>query len=324
MRGLERLGRDRECRRDRRGTTLVELTVMMTIAGVLLTLVVGIAVRQQRVFADLADVSALEGRLREAAALLPVDLRALSPGAGDVRDARDSSLEIRATIATAIGCDTSGSRLILTPAAIAPVGARNTSRYASYSTPILAGDTAWFLSTSDTSDRWTPVPITAVGSAPAGMCAANAPRLDSLAAPTTRVALTLASLASPVTGPSLAGARGAPVRITRPVRYSIYRASDGDWYLGERDWNAALARFNTVQPIAGPFASAVAGGIRFAYLDSSGAAISVPVSDGTRVAAVRIEVRGQTRNIVRALASGALTGRRTDSLMTVVSLRGGR
>ena len=108
------------------------------------------------------------------------------------------------------------------------------------------------------------------------------------------------------------------------MRYSIYRASDGDWFLGERDWNAALARFNTVQPIAGPFASAAAGGIRFAYLDTSGAAIPSPVADGMHVAAVRIEARGQTRNIVRALASGARTGRRMDSVMTVVSLRGGR
>ncbi len=49
------------------------------------------------------------------------------------------------------------------------------------------------------------------------------------------------------------------MRVTRPIRYSLYHASDGSWYLGARDWNDASARFNTIQPLAGPFRSPGAG-----------------------------------------------------------------
>jgi len=298
----------------------------MTIAGALFALVVGIAVRQQRVFGDLADGSALEARLREAAALMPVDLRALSPGGGDVRDARDTSLEIRATIATAVVCDTGASRIVLAPAVAPPTTRRSLgsgsdrASYASYSTPVVAGDTAWFLSESDTSERWTPVPIAGIVAAPSGPCVGAAPRLDSLGAATARVALTLATLP----GAGLNAVLGAPIRITRPIRYSLYHASDGEWYLGERDWNAASATFNTIQPIAGPFSSAAAGGIRFAFVDTSGVSLASPVVDAARVAGVRIEIRGQTRAMVRALTVGGRTARRTDSLIIAASLRGGR
>ena len=58
-------------------------------------------------------------------------------------------------------------------------------------------------------------------------------------------------------GPQPKSMIGAPVRFTRPVRYSLYRAADGDWYLGEREWNPTTVRFNTIQPVSGPFLSPV-------------------------------------------------------------------
>ena len=101
----------------RRGMTLVELVVALVIAGVLLSLIASISLRQQRVYADLADATALSGQLREAAAILPIDLRAVASGAGDIRNggALDTAIEIRATIATAIVCDTSASGVVLAP-----------------------------------------------------------------------------------------------------------------------------------------------------------------------------------------------------------------
>jgi len=51
---------------------------------------------------------------------------------------------------------------------------------------------------------------------------------------------------------------GAPVRITRPLRYEVYRASDSRWYLGVSTWSAGLSRFATVQPISGPYRSQIA------------------------------------------------------------------
>jgi hypothetical protein len=116
-----------------------------------------------------------------------------------------------------------------------------------------------------------------------------------------------------------------PVRITRPVRYSLYRASDGQWYLGERDWNAASARFNTIQPVAGPFLSAASRGLALEYLDSAGASLASPVADTRAVALVRIQLTGLTRGVTRALgAAAAGLPRRGDTAVIAVALRNRR
>jgi hypothetical protein len=298
--------------------TLVELLVVLTVGGAMLALIVGIAVRQQRIFGDLAEAVALDGHLREATSILPIDLRPLAATLGDIRDARDTALEIRTTIATAIICDTSGSRLILAPVSGTTPGTRDVGRFASIGTPIDVGDTAWFMSVTDTSETWLPSPIAAVGSASPGVCAPIGPRLDASTATTPRVAI---SLTSPPPAPL-----GVPTRITRPFRYSLYHASDGDWYLGARDWNAAGSRFNTIQPVAGPYlpAAAAGGGLHFAFFDSVGSAIATPVSDVSSIRTIEIDVSGQTRSIVRALGGAAVRGRRVDSSSVVVTLRGGR
>src|SRR5262245_17958001 len=90
----------------RRGVTLVELVVTMAVGGLALSLIAAVCLRQQRVISDLSHAAALTAQLRDAAAILPIDLRALSSGLGDIRDARDTSLEVRATIASAVVCDT--------------------------------------------------------------------------------------------------------------------------------------------------------------------------------------------------------------------------
>src|SRR5512146_3103343 len=89
-----------------RGFTLVELLVAMIVAGIVLTLITLTGLRQQRLLSDLANDASLAAQLREAAAILPVDIRALSAAAGDLRDARDTALEIRSTIASGVVCDT--------------------------------------------------------------------------------------------------------------------------------------------------------------------------------------------------------------------------
>jgi hypothetical protein len=124
--------------------------------------------------------------------------------------------------------------------------------------------------------------------------------------------------------PSLSAAIGAPVRVTRPLRYSLYRGGDGAWYLGEKDWSTASGRFNTIQPVSGPFLSAAAGGLTFAYLDSAGASIAAPVVDPTSIAAIRITLRGQTRNVTRVLGSAASTGHRVDTATVTVLLHNRR
>jgi hypothetical protein len=108
------------------------------------------------------------------------------------------------------------------------------------------------------------------------------------------------------------------------MRVSLYRAADGAWYVGRRDWNAALSRFNGIQPVTGPFLSAAAGGLAFQYLDSAGGVLATPLANRGAVAAVRIDLRSETRLAPRAFGTGTGRGGHHDSASVVVLLRNRR
>lgn len=288
------------------GFTLVELLVAMMVAGVVLTLITLTALRQQRLLSDLSDDASLAAQLREAAAILPVDLRALSAAGGDVRDARDTALEMRGTIASGVVCDTAGRAIVLAP----PVDGADS--YASYTSPVEAGDSVWLFTPADSLDTWHPHAITSIGSAPPGQCAGGGPLLADSVARRRRVQIVLDSASSDVVVP------GRPLRVTRPVRYSLYRSSDGSWNLGEREWNSTQLRFNGIQPVAGPLLPASAPGLAFAYLDSTRASMPIPLAAPRAVAAITLTLRGETRSVVRALGAARTRGARTDSISVSV------
>jgi hypothetical protein len=223
--------------------------------------------------------------------------------------ALDTAIEIRATIASAVVCDTMQSAIVLAPAS---AGA---TTFAGFVAPIAAGDSAWLLD-ADAGDVWRPMRITSVAAARAGMCNMLGPLLEATSAAAPRVALTLDSV-------SRSDWIGAPLRITRPIRYSLYRGSDG-WSLGAREWNITTLRFNTIQPLSGPFLSASAGGLRFTYFDSVGSTLVSPVADPRAIALIRLDLRGQTAQAVRAIGAAGAVAQRTDSSSTFVLLRNRR
>ncbi len=296
----------------RRGVTLVELLVSMTLTGVVLALLTSVALRQQRIVSDLADTHALTLQLRDGATTLPIDLSAIAPGLGDIREARDTALELRATLGAAIVCDTMAGAVLLTPASA-------TTTFTSIISSIATGDSLWLLAVVADTERWTPYRIADVTPAAGGDCAPAAPALS----PASRLAPRTSLMLSP---PPSEPVLGMPVRVTRVVRYSVYRASDGAWYAGERDWNASTARFNTIQPLAGPFLPVTASrsGLNFRYFDGSGGEIPSPVADTRSIAAVRIALRGQTRAPPRALAVGPPGVPGQDSTIVFVTLRNRR
>ena len=291
------------------GATLVELLVTTIVGGIVLTLVAAICVRQQRVIADLANGTALTGQLRDASTILPIDLANVGSSAGDIRQALDTAIEIRATIASGVVCDTAQGSIVLAPVS---VGA---TTYAGFVAPIAAGDSVWLLDTT-ARNAWRAMRIVSVASANAGRCDARGPALDASSAATPRVTLTLDSAAT-------SDWIGAPLRITRPIRYSLYRGSDG-WSLGAREWNTTTLRFNTIQPLSGPFLSASAGGMRFTYFDSVGSALASPVGDPSAIALIRLDFRGQTAQAARIVGAAGPVAPRTDSSSTFVFLRNRR
>jgi hypothetical protein len=276
----------------------------MTIGGVVLSTVAAISLRGQRLFADLAAARASAAQLREASDILPLELRGASPEAGDIEDARDTAVQVRATIGSAVTCAAPPGALVLTPAV---AGAES---YSGFLIPIEGGDTAWVLTPTDSTPVWVGYRVVGTGTAtaPDSACDPPGPRLDADTRAAPMVRLTLAG------APPLAGVLGAPVRLTRPMRYSLYHASDGAWYLGERDWNAALSKFNGIQPVSGPFRppSASGGaGLALTYFDSLGAALVPPIVDTRRIAAVQIDLRAQPARGMGSSASrsGIVTSR---------------
>ena len=191
--------------RARLGISIIEILVAMVVGGVVLALITMIAVRQQRLFTDLTDGVALSGQLREAATILPIDLRGVSIAARDIREARDTSVELRGTIASAVICDTIANGFALAPT---EVGA---SAYASYLTTLDVGDTAWLYTPTDSIDDWQPFAIASVGTPPSRQCASRGPHLSDDERVLPRVSIALAAPPS-----SLVSAIGRPLRVSTP------------------------------------------------------------------------------------------------------------
>jgi hypothetical protein len=108
---------------------------------------------------------------------------------------------------------------------------------------------------------------------------------------------------------------GTPIRIMRRTRYALYRASDGDWFLGRR--TQGPSGWDVIQPVAGPLLPARAFGMVVTVHDAAGAPMSDPVS-GT-AARVGVALRAP-RKAGRATTATILS----DSAFIEVALRGAR
>ncbi|MFL5613468.1 MAG: prepilin-type N-terminal cleavage/methylation domain-containing protein [Gemmatimonadaceae bacterium] len=285
----------RACRSDaRRGFTLAELVLVLALSVVVLGLISSIGTRLQRQLAAETTRLSVGEQLAAAAELLPLELRSLSPLAGDIVEARDTSLQFRSALGSGVVCSATGATLVLAPFLVAGGG--------TVSLPALSGDTLWLSELDDSTERWLPIPLVGMrrvsGSCPA--LNASSARVFDL------VHLAAADLRAP-----LAAAAGAVLRLTRPVRYSFYRATDGRWYLGMRSWNVATSQFNTIQPVSGPYAPG-GSGAHFEYFDTSGALLPLG-SDLTRIARVEVVLQGPP-----AAATGSASG---DSARTATALR---
>jgi hypothetical protein len=291
--------------------TLAEVIVSLTVGAILILLISSVAVRQQRFASGMSDLLATSAAVRDAAAILPVDLRSVDPAQGDIPagEARDTSIQFRSTVATAVVCDTIAGSLILAPSAMgAPA-------FTSTLLSPQANDTAWFI-VVDSTETWEAHVISSVGSSGGGQCASGGPVL-------TGSALTSARLSLRLTPAVASSAIGLPLRITRPLRYSLYKSSDGLWYLGQRDWNSSTQKLNTIQPVSGPLLPPGSlPGMSLSYADSNGVAIPSGSSNSRGIASMRMVFRSQTIHTVQipGLATAA-NGTRLDSSEAVVAFR---
>ncbi|HUF30116.1 MAG TPA: hypothetical protein VMM77_05570, partial [Gemmatimonadaceae bacterium] len=219
-------------------------------------------------------------QIRQAAGIIPSDLRGVSTLGGDIIEISDSSMTFRATIGQAVACVLAANTIIVPP--LVPA---NGNTLASFSMTPQVGDTVFVYDDgaldAASDDQWRAYGIAAeVGTS----------NLDCLA-------LTGGDASSRYSF-ALDGALsatiqvGAPMRFVRRTQYILYKATDGSWYLGY----CAPACDGAPQPIAGPFLPAGGGtaGVSFSYEDAAGAATALPAA----VAQISIVVRGQTQGVV--------------------------
>jgi len=115
---------------------------------------------------------------------------------------------------------------------------------------------------------------------------------------------------------------GSPVRFFRRVRYGLYQAPSGRWYLGDSDCLPSRApACSAYEAVSGPYraysssGSGATSGIKFTYLDSLGNV----TADRTQVARIIISARGQSIQAIQT--PGEPPGLYSDSMSTSVGIR---
>lgn len=281
-------------RRDlnRGGFTLPEMLVALLLFGVIAAAIIGVAVRQQRFYHGALEVMGMRQQLHQALAIVPVDLRGVSSIGGDIVALTDSSLDVRATIGSAIVCSHTPNSVTVPPP--------NARHLTTFLTRARVNDVLLVLddgTPGNGDDLWRSYTIGSIDSTLSGCPRFTGTALD--AGQYSYRYLVTRDLSGTITD-------GAPLRMLRRVKYSIYRSSDNLWWLGNRECRGDGSQCATVQPVAGPFRPYVANdtansGVSFVYRDSTGAV----TRSATEVARIELFANGQTRGPL-SLGSNAI------------------
>ncbi|HUF65466.1 MAG TPA: hypothetical protein VMM17_05760, partial [Gemmatimonadaceae bacterium] len=256
---------------------MVSILAVLVLGGMM-----SVLVRQQRFYSGTADLLEARSQTRQAAGILPTELRAISPVGGDILAMSDTALEFRATVGSSVLCAISGGQVVLPPT--------NPSRgnvASTWGAPPAAGDTVLIFNegptTSAMDDGWTEYEIAST-TAETGSCPESSGLTTAADANNPNLKFAVDGGLSPDIRP------GSPMRFLRRARYSLYAAPNGYWYLG---YCSPTCGAGGPDPIAGPFmpASDAASGIRFSYFDVNGAVTATP----SAVAQVSVLVRADSR-----------------------------
>jgi len=314
---MPRLSRTR-----RAGFTLAELMVAMVLFGIVGTTILNLLIRQQRFYRSASEIVDARSQLRQAASLLPSDLRGISTVGNDVRVMRDTLVQVLANYGSGVACVKPTGNAIQIPA-------RNTSlnSYSTWSDTPAAGDTVIVFdenaSRGAEDDRWIRYALTAVPDSLATYCAGSA-FLATGESGKGGWRLQLGTTgkipgSSSVTGIPTTVQAGAVVRLERPVEYALYKPSgDTRWFLGYREMRAGT--WTTRQAVSGPYRPAgTAAGVSFRYYTDAGAEL-VAGGDSTKVARIDLMLRARGDDSRNLISRGA-GGRFSDSLAVRIGIR---
>jgi hypothetical protein len=298
----------------------------MVLLGIIGTLLSTVLMRQQRFHRAVASVADSRARMRDVATILPTDLRSISTAGRDILTMDVNSMQFRAFIGAAVLCRYGAANIIELPPKVLASGNVLTS----WINPPAPGDIAYLyndsLTAGNADDSWTPFTITDTTSAAnATWCPlANVPAYTTAADVTARrYRLTLNA------NPTQAQIHvGAPIRFAREVRYSIYQAADGQWYVG---YEKCVPNLVPTLPgtcsgrelLAGPVLAAttdtLTSGLFFVYYDRDGNRITSVAQAGS-IARVSVGIRTTSESLRQASANNKrIAG--GDSLRFVVGIR---
>jgi hypothetical protein len=279
----------------------------MTLSTIVLSLIIGLLISQVRAVQWGASTLSARAQLRDAAVVLAADLRGTSVRGDTIRLLSDSGVELFAPLGSSALCDSSAGMTFTLPPLRFGGGATLTSWTATPDT----GDLAVVL-LNDSTPTWQRYRIASVSSRSVSTACATTNQLSSGATSTTAYAVTLRQL------PAQGLPAGTPVQFVRRTRYSLYRASDGKWYLGQRRCNAVDGACTGIQPVSGPFRSYSAGsaGITMRYYDAGGAQLAGSISP-LQVARIELSLRADRR----AFPGMPGPSNRIDSTVVVIALR---
>ena len=310
------------CTRRRAGFTLVEIIVVLVFMGIFAAAMVKLLLRQQRFYNSTSQLIQTRSQIRQAAFMLPADLRGVSRQGGDIAIMTDSSIEIRSVFGSSIVClvNLAGGWISTVPVRLASGASMTNWKIApAVNDSVAVYDEGATISPSD--DSWRLARIDSVKQVTTHTANAGCPDSTRLTQavdlvpsnPSYQFKLSPAPIASTLPG--------ASVRFFRRVHYSLWRwAADRQWYLAYYDCVPNRAPVcTTPQPIAGPLRPyappGTTSGLEFTYFDSTGAV----TTNRLQVARISVVVRGQGQTTINLTGAAPIPLR--DSMRIEVGLR---
>ena len=317
----------RVARTARAGVTLVELIIALTVLAVVGGVMTNVLIKHQRFNRALTETADSRSRMRDIATILPTDLRGASSIGRDLLSIDLNSMQFRSSIGSSVLCRIAGGAVIELPPATLASGQVLTA----WINPPKPGDIAYIYDDGtgrgNVDDSWRQFIITDTTSA-----------TDPTWCPSVGV--------SPFTQPADDGQRryritldavpdptrirvGAPIRLAREVRYSLFEASDRNWYVGYETCTPSGAvgvagpcagREILAGPVRPASSDTTSSGLYFVYYRQDGTPVT-NVANAAQIARVGIGMRTSPQSLSAALKKlgGMDTGR--DSLRLTVGIR---
>jgi prepilin-type N-terminal cleavage/methylation domain-containing protein len=273
--------------RAKRGFTLIEIVIALGIAALVGSLVTATMSRQQRLYRATSEAIDVRRSVRDAIAILAEEIRGAS-ARDTIRLASDSAIELFTGLGSSVAC----AMLNTSDVGLAPTTSTGISLSSWVATPDTGDLALIYRAASITPGVWERYRILGVATrSTSTACPAATGLSGAPGSSASSYVLTISPAPAPI-------AAGAAIHFVRRGRYSLYRSSDGKWYLGYRRCNAiGASSCGAIQPLSGNYQSFSADttrtGILFRFFDSASGQLG-PGSDPLRIARVQIVARAMS------------------------------